>query len=52
MNLTQLLLSHANDTWWASWLLHGRRDEYGNETQLAEGKFFGGDFSSLNQGKA
>ena len=39
MNLTQLLLAHANDSMWASWLLYGRKDPFGNETQLAEGKY-------------
>jgi hypothetical protein len=39
MNLTQLLLDSANESMWASWLLYGRKDPAGNETQLAEGKY-------------
>ena len=39
MNLTQLLQENVGESWWAQWLLYGRRDELGNETQLAEGRY-------------
>ena len=39
MNLTQLLQQNANETWWANWLLYGRKDEFGHEAPLAEGRY-------------
>jgi len=47
MNLTTVLASHGNTSWWANWLLNGRRDETGNIIPLAEGRYLVSNIEKL-----